>query len=98
MVGDNLELNRILEFKSHFNSNFFCRFCKATLKETNKLTTQDDSLLRDLNTYEEDTKEKLIPQQSGIVQNCVCNNVMDLYVSTNFSIDIMYDLFEGVKL
>ena len=96
MVGDNLGLNRILGFKTHFNSDFFCRFCKAKLKETNKLTTQDDFLLRDLNTYEQDTKEKPISQQSGIVQNCVWNNVMDFHVATNFSIDIMHDLFEGV--
>ena len=96
MAGDNLGLNRILGFKTHFNSDFFCRFCKATLKETNNLTTQDDSLLRDLNTYEQDTKEKPIPQQSGIVQKCIWNNVMDFHVVTNFSIDIMHDLFEGV--
>ena len=25
-----------------------------------------------------------------------CNNVMDFHVVTNFSIDIMHDLFEGV--
>ena len=96
IVGDNLGLNRILGFKTHFNSDFFCKFCKATVKETNKLTTQDDSLLRDLNSYERHTKEKLIPQQSGIMQNCVWNNVMDFHVATNFSIDIMHDLFEGV--
>ena len=52
--------------------------------------------MRDLNTYEQDTKEKPIAQQSGIVQNCVWNNVMDFHVATNFSIDIMHNLFEGV--
>lgn len=32
VVGDNLDLNCILEFDKSFSANYFCRFCKIKKK------------------------------------------------------------------
>lgn len=46
ILGDNLGLNSLLEFQKSFNSNFFCRICRADKSMTQNLTIEDESLLR----------------------------------------------------
>lgn len=46
VVGDNLALNSVLGFTSSFSSNHFCRICKASKADTQKLSTEREEFIR----------------------------------------------------
>jgi hypothetical protein len=58
-------------------------------------TTEDSSLLRDINNYESDNEIADL-SKTGIKQVCVWNEVDGFHVTDNWAFDIMHDLLEGV--
>lgn len=59
------------------------------------MTCQDDSLLRTIESYERDVLINDI-SVTGIKEKCVFHSLNDFHVTTNFAVDIMHDLLEGV--
>jgi len=95
LVGDNLGVNSICEFSKSFSENFFCRFCKAPKQLTHNLSHEDSTLLRNTDNYTEDVlKNDFL--QTGIYKESILNRIQSFHVTTNFSIDVMHDIFEGI--
>ena len=46
IIGDNLGLNKILGLVDFFNTDYFCRRCKTTLKEMQTMVCEDKTKLR----------------------------------------------------
>lgn len=95
VIGDNLGVNTILGFTQSFNHNFFCRFCKAIKSSTHKMCIADPNLSRNSSSYDEDVAANNI-NSTGIKEVSVLNMINSFHVTTNFAVDIMHDLFEGV--
>ncbi|KAF0713177.1 C2H2-type domain-containing protein [Aphis craccivora] len=93
LVGDNLGVNSICEFSKSFSANFFCRFCKAPKQLTHSLSHEDSTLLRNIDNYTEDVLKNDF-SQTGIYKESVLNRIQSFHVTTNFSIDVMHDIFE----
>jgi len=94
-LGDNLGLNTITEFSKSFSANFFCRFCKVHKTETKHLCKENTSLLRNSLNYVDDVAINDF-KQTGIYKDSVLNKINSFHVTTNNSIDIIHDIFEGI--
>lgn len=92
ILGDNLGLNQILSFMDSFNSEHFCRMCRATYKECQEMCTEDEKILRNRSNYEEDLKGL----KNGIKEECIFHKVTGFHVTENLIVDFMHDLLEGV--
>ena len=58
-LSDNLGINQISGYSRGFNVKFYCRFCKADLKECQCMCRENDELLRTKLNYEDDIKKKI---------------------------------------
>ncbi|CAH1105247.1 unnamed protein product [Psylliodes chrysocephalus] len=93
VLGDNLGINSILGFTTSFISNYFCRFCKMHKKKCQVTNKIDETLLRNKSNYEIDIALNDI-SQTGIKNSCALNKIDSFHVVTNFSVDVMHDIFE----
>lgn len=95
IIGDNLAMNLILGFSASFNQSIYCRFCKCPKESCQKLTSVDKIFLRNIQNYELDLKVNDI-SKTGVRENCIFNSLQSFHVTTNYSVDLMHDVFEGV--
>ncbi|XP_031358295.1 uncharacterized protein LOC116182914 isoform X1 [Photinus pyralis] len=95
LLGDNLGLNTMLGFTQSFRSNYYCRFCKCSRVEMEKLVIQCDNKMRNQNNYRKDVHVNNI-SETGIKEECVFNTIKSFHVTENYSVDISHDIFEGV--
>lgn len=95
VIGDNLGLNCVLGFTGSFNHNFFCRFCKMTKQICNNSVTLNENLLRNRINYAEDVSTKNL-STTGIRESSIFHQISSFHVTTNFAVDVMHDVFEGV--
>lgn len=95
ILGDNLGLNTALGFVSSFSANFFCRFCKDTKISTQAAVDIKPNLLRNIQNYNDDIVANDF-SITGIKENCVFNQINSFHSTSNYSIDVMHDIFEGV--
>lgn len=93
IIGDNAGSNGILGFPESFNTDFFCRVCKATLKECRAMCVEDELKLRNRNDYETDLQDV---SKSGLKEECVFHKVIGFHVTENIMLDFMHDFLEGV--
>lgn len=87
ILADNLGMHKILGFRNHF--------CKIYRNDLYIKTTEDVSLLRTKEQYEHDLALNEV-SETGIKGECIFNNLASFHVVTNFSVDIMHDLYEGL--
>ncbi|KAE9522645.1 hypothetical protein AGLY_016950 [Aphis glycines] len=95
LVGDNLGLNSVLEFSKSFFANYFCRFCKENKLVTQKAFEENVLLLRNYENYLEDINTNDF-KLTDIYKEPIFNQLNFFHATTNYSIDIMYDIFEGI--
>lgn len=95
LVGDNLGLNSVLEFSKSFSANYFCRFCKENKLVTQTASEENVLLLRNYENYLEDISTNDF-KLTGIYQEPIFNQLNVFHATTNYSIDIMHDIFEGI--
>lgn len=95
VVGDNLGVNSVLGFARSFSSNYFCRFCISDKKSTQVLSNENTNLLRNKQNYDEHVKINNC-KITGIYEESIFNKVYSFHVVTNYSVDIMHDIFEGI--
>ncbi|XP_055902990.1 uncharacterized protein LOC129939135 [Eupeodes corollae] len=94
LIGDNLGLNAMLGFSS-CSSNYFCRFCKLSKKETCVMPCEVKHMLRNRKNYSEDVATNDY-KKTGIHEDSVFNSIPSFHVTYNYSIDVMHDIFEGI--
>ncbi|XP_050063305.1 uncharacterized protein LOC126552640 [Aphis gossypii] len=95
ILGDNLGLHSILGFVESFVAKYPCRFCKTPKNECQIQTKQDNDNLRNPINYSDDVITDDV-SRTGIKELCVWNDVESFDVTSNFSVDIMHDMLEGV--
>lgn len=94
IVGDNLGVNTVLGFGG-FSSNYFCRFCKEHRTSTQSSCGTIASHLRTVTNYETDVAINNF-SSTGIHEMCVFHSLNSFHVTSNFSVDVMHDIFEGI--
>lgn len=94
VLGDNLGMNTVLGF-SAFGATFFCRFCKDAKEITHKCYQENLTNLRNFENYEVDIAIDNF-RLTGVKEQCVFNVIDSFHATTNFCVDVMHDLFEGI--
>lgn len=92
VVGDNLGLNSILGYTESFSTNYFCRYCHADKQTSQSLDMEDLTLLRTVDSYQNDVET----YSHGIKELCIFNELENYHVIENVCFDIMHDLLEGI--
>lgn len=95
VLGDNLGLNCLLDMSKSFSANYYCRFCKDPKSILQICCEENTSSLRNEENYFRDLKLCDVTQ-SGIHKDCIFNTIRSFHVTTNFSVDLMHDIFEGI--
>lgn len=95
IIGDNLAMNLLLGFAASFNQNVYCRFCKCDKATCHKLSTSIETCLRNKENYSLDLQTNDV-SQTGVKENCIFNSLNSFHVTSNYSVDVMHDVFEGV--
>lgn len=94
ILGDNLGLNTVLGYSKSF-SGVFCRFCKTDKKLSEKTACAIPELRRNYDNYHTDLAHNN-PSATGIVSDCVFNNIPSFHVLENLTVDAMHDILEGI--
>lgn len=92
LIGDNLAQNSILGFSASFNSTNCCRICRVDKESLKQQTVENEKIVRNRQTYEEDVKFT----SNGVKEECIFNALTSYHVTENMSVDYMHDLYEGV--
>lgn len=99
---DNLGANVLFGFSQSFSATYYCRFCECSKDETKEIVKEIIPKRRSVASYNKQI-ERLevnpnleLKDTKGIGKNCLLNRLNNFHVSTNLSIDIMHDMFEGV--
>jgi len=95
ILGDNLGLNTILEFSRSFSANYYCRFCKVNKSEAKTLFVEKKQLMRTIDNYCDDINTNNFIN-TGIYQESILNKISNFHVVTNYCVDLMHDIFEGI--
>lgn len=95
VLGDNLGVNSLLEFTKSFSASYFCRFCKANKLLTKHMSIEDSNFIRTPDNYSVDVLKNNF-KETGIYRESILNSIKSFYVTSNYCIDIMHDLFEGI--
>lgn len=95
ILGDNLGIHEILGFSKSFVANYCCRFCKVHRNDLHIKNSVNESLIRTKEGYESDLTLNNV-SETGIVQDCIFNKINSFQVTTNYAVDIMHDMYEGV--
>lgn len=95
---DNLAGNECFGFYLSFNANYFCRMCTSTKLECKQLLEQSTAKLRTFSHYNTHVNnyENQIEPDFGYKKYCVLNDIEHFHILTNWSVDIMHDVMEGL--
>lgn len=98
---DNLALNGIFGFIESFACDYFCTLCYATQEQIQQYFSEDLFEMRTKSSYNADlgaltkrTGKKM--HVRGIKRYCKLNDIDGFHVTTNFSLDIMHIVLEGI--
>lgn len=94
VLGDNLGVNSLLGFVESFSAKHPCRVCTADLEMMRMMVEQDDTLLRNVQNYDDGLKNLSITE-CGIKENCIFNELKSFHAVENISCDPMHDIFCG---
>lgn len=97
VVGYNLGVNSALGFTESFSANYYCKVCNTHKKTASKMT----SLGNDINYLNFDFYNNCIENNrfltdSSVKENSVWNKLTNFHVTSNYAVDIMHDLLEGI--
>lgn len=98
--ADNLGFNSLFGFSENFNATRFFSFCECTRDDTNKFFIESQLALRTRASYDtavSSTEQySYDPQTTGIKRQRPLNTLTYWHVTTNYVVDVMHDLLEGV--
>lgn len=95
ITGDNLGINTVLDFTPSFNHTYCCRFCKSPRNSRHTMCIDDPNTSRNPTNYEEDVRIDDIAL-TGVKKPSIFNSINSFHVTTNFAVDVMHDIFEGI--
>jgi hypothetical protein len=96
--ADNLGAHSVFGFLESFNARKFCRFCDAS--KGDKKFLESEYMLRSQTSYDNCvsrlTDADYNPSLTGIKGGCILNEIPYFHVVSNYALDAMHDLLEGV--
>ncbi|KAG5271297.1 hypothetical protein AALO_G00178160 [Alosa alosa] len=102
VTGDNLGLHSLFGFVESFSARYYCRFCLLEKEDFQTVFSEDGPKIsvRTKQLHAEHCQEMQInpslPYVMGVKKSCPLNLLQYFHTSTNFSVDIMHDILEGV--
>lgn len=102
VTGDNLGLHCLFGFVESFNARYCCRFCLAEKEDFQTVFDEDSPkiVMRTETLHEEHCRQMetnpTLPYVMGVKRSCSLNSLQYFSICTNFSVDIMHDILEGV--
>ncbi|XP_033231553.1 uncharacterized protein LOC117182573, partial [Belonocnema kinseyi] len=95
-MANNLGLNSAMGYVESFRGTYFCRLCKAKLKDTHHDCYERKHLLRKKEEYEEDLEKGMY--QSGLKEYSIWNEIKYFHIFDDFYMDVFHDFNEeGLK-
>lgn len=94
ILGDNLGIHSILGLRETFSTKYCCRFCKIEKTDLKIRTFNNSNWIRTEQSYNEDVN--LHDTSTGVKEPCVWHELPDFHLTSNFVVDIMHDVFEGI--
>ncbi|KAJ1521808.1 hypothetical protein ONE63_003443 [Megalurothrips usitatus] len=96
IIADNLRYNVILGFVPVFTGNFYCRICKLHRSVMqHQCTAVPVNKLRNIVNYDQDVAQH-DSYNTGVVEECVWNEMPSFHCTVNSNCDVMHDIFEGM--
>uniref|UniRef100_A0A1Y1LLJ8 C2H2-type domain-containing protein n=1 Tax=Photinus pyralis TaxID=7054 RepID=A0A1Y1LLJ8_PHOPY len=92
LLGDNLGQNTMLGLVESFTSHYCCRLCKSPKLARDRQCKEDLESIRTVDNYFNDSSN----YEYGVKEMCVWHSVKNFHLASNFSVDIMHDVLEGV--
>lgn len=102
VTGDNLGLHSLFGFVESFSARYCCRFCLAEKEDFQTEFSEDSSklVMRTQALHLEHCRKMelnpSLPYVMGVKHNCILNSLQYFNISTNFCVDIMHVILEGV--
>lgn len=97
---DNLGGNALFGLSGSFSSTHFCRFCCAENKLCQQMTTENASLVRTVESYNNSLEQAQADNTQrhfeGIKSHCFLNEIKHFHIMENITVDIMHDILEGI--
>ncbi|XP_041476844.1 uncharacterized protein LOC121424995 [Lytechinus variegatus] len=96
--ADNLGANSLFGFVESFSAAFYCRLCLISKDDAQNIFQDPDTLLRTKDDYNLHVQQAEAAGQHvyGIKNSSVLNDCKFFHILSNFSLDIMHDILEGV--
>ncbi|XP_011858483.1 PREDICTED: uncharacterized protein LOC105556038 [Vollenhovia emeryi] len=95
LTGDNLGIHSMCGLVESFSAKFMCRFCKASKLLTEVQCTEDLTLLRTSESYQNDLSAENA-SLTGIKEECIFNVVPSIDIIEMPFVDGMHDCLEGI--
>ncbi|KAJ8274815.1 hypothetical protein COCON_G00094400 [Conger conger] len=102
VTGDNLGLHGLFGFVESFGARYCCRFCLLEKARFQTVFCEDDPdvVLRTVEMHAQHCQtiqtDPTLPHIYGVKRSCLLNSLQYFNTATNFSVDIMHDILEGV--
>lgn len=102
ICADKLGANSCLGFAESFSAAYYCRICELPKQMCQKTITEHLPSLRTIEKYDNSLQilknltKVDYSRTKGIRMNCVLNEIENFHVISNYCIDIMHDLQEGI--
>lgn len=102
VTGDNLGLHSLFGFLESFGARYCCRFCLLEKHQFQSVFSEDSPEV-ELRTAEMHAlhcetlqSDSTLPHVYGVKRACLLNSLKYFNTATNFAVDIMHDILEGV--
>ncbi|KAJ8017637.1 hypothetical protein HOLleu_44812 [Holothuria leucospilota] len=98
--ADNLGANSLFGFVESFSASHFCRICLTSKEDAQVIFNERNMQMRnkDLhNLHVQQAQQNLnLPHVQGVKRESVLNDCAYFHILSNYSLDVMHDLLEGV--
>lgn len=99
LSADTLAAHDLMGFMGP-SSNRFCRLCLGTREEIQTKFSEDEFVLRSIEQHDEHAETASTLRQgdpaSGVRTTCCLNELRHFHCVTNYNLDVMHDMLEGV--
>lgn len=97
--ADSLAAHELLGFMSP-SANMLCRLCKASREEIQIRFEESDFEMREIDDHDDSVEATILRRNgdpvTGVRQSCPLNHLQNFHCVTNYNLDVMHDMLEGV--
>jgi hypothetical protein len=98
-TADNLGSRQVHGLKEGFSGNFICNLCESSTQTIQEFDTESGLTLTNKDSYDRRVDHLKLGNplpEHGINRECPLNSIANYHVTSNFALDLMHDLWEGI--